>query len=48
MKRAASPEEMAKVILFLASDASSYIVGQHILADGGVEDARLINFMNEN
>jgi len=35
MKRIGQPEEMAEVILFLASDASSFISGETILADGG-------------
>jgi len=33
--RMASPEEIAEVILFLASDRSRYITGQTILVDGG-------------
>jgi len=36
MKRAGMPEEIADAILFLASDASSYITGQTITADGGM------------
>lgn len=35
LKRMATPEEISEVILFLASDKSSYIVGQTILVDGG-------------
>lgn len=35
--RMAQPEEIAKVIMFLASDDASYIQGSDILADGGYE-----------
>lgn len=35
LKRFATPEEMAKVALFLAGEDSSYIVGAEICADGG-------------
>lgn len=34
--RISSPHDMANVILFLASDRSSYINGQEILVDGGL------------
>ncbi|GCE29929.1 short-chain dehydrogenase [Dictyobacter alpinus] len=35
IKRLGHPEEVAKVALFLASDASSFVVGSEIAADGG-------------
>ena len=35
--RLGSPSDIAGAALFLASDASSYIVGQTINVDGGVE-----------
>jgi len=36
LKRAASPEEVAWAIVFLASDEASYITGQAIPVDGGI------------
>jgi NAD(P)-dependent dehydrogenase (short-subunit alcohol dehydrogenase family) len=36
IKRFGTPEEIAKVALFLASDDSSYIVGEEIVVDGGI------------
>lgn len=36
LKRIASPEEIAKSALYLASDASSFTTGTALLADGGV------------
>ncbi len=35
VKRMGTPKEIAEVAVFLASDASSYITGQTIIADGG-------------
>ena len=36
LKRLGKPEEVAKVVLFLASDESSYITGANIMVDGGM------------
>lgn len=36
MKRLGTPEEIAQTVVFLASDASSYITGQAIGVDGGM------------
>jgi len=40
LKRMASPEEIAKSALYLASDASSFTTGTALLADGGVSICR--------
>ena len=35
MQRAAAPEEIAPLVVFLASDASSFMTGSVVVADGG-------------
>ena len=35
MKRFASPEEIAYLVLFLASERASFITGSSFIADGG-------------
>jgi NAD(P)-dependent dehydrogenase (short-subunit alcohol dehydrogenase family) len=39
LRRAAQPEELAQVALFLASDQSSYVNGQAIAVDGGLSSS---------
>lgn len=40
LKRIAAPEEIAKSVLYLASDASSFTTGTAMLVDGGVSISR--------
>lgn len=39
LRRAAQPEELAQVALFLAGDESSYVNGQAIVVDGGLSSS---------
>ena len=39
LRRAAGPQEIAEVALFLASDAASYVNGQAIAVDGGLSSS---------
>ena len=36
LRRIAQPEEMAGMVLFLVSDAASYVTGSTFTVDGGI------------
>ncbi len=36
IKRIADPDEIANLVVFLASDLSGYMVGEHVVIDGGL------------
>ncbi len=36
LRTGATPEEQARVILFLVSDAASFLVGAEVVSDGGM------------
>ena len=49
LKRGGTPEDVANLVVFLASDLSSYITGQVIHCDGGMRKHRpnkIVDFMN--
>lgn len=47
-RRIGSPEDVASVVAFLASDASSYVNGQEIVVDGGFLLTALMNLQSRS
>ena len=45
--RAATPDELAKVILFLLSDLASYVTGHNLHVDGGWNSTFLMQSVGE-
>ncbi len=43
IRRAGTPDDVARVLLWLASDASSFVTGQDIAVDGGITAGRPIS-----
>ncbi len=43
LKRIGQPEEIARVVAFLASDEAAYMTGQVLRVDGGLEFGRILN-----
>jgi NAD(P)-dependent dehydrogenase (short-subunit alcohol dehydrogenase family) len=46
LKRLGNPEEIVKIVLFLASEDSNYINGTSIVADGGMTGYRPVGFVD--